>query len=293
MFAIDEASFWSEVAPSVCANRAVVLDALAAGVPVERGICATAVSQQRDAHVRIAFSDASVALADFVVVADGVRSTLRGGVTSARPQPSLMTNASWRFLTEDPGVSCWTAWTGHGRAFLIIPVAEGQVYAYASSSAGEDVGTDASWLEEAYARYPKPVTRAVGQVLSSTISPYRSAVDEVRISTWHKGNVVLLGDAAHATGPVWAEGAGMALEDAIVLADLMAENDDWSMVGRTWEAVRRPRVELVQAATDRMSRLAGLPSWLSHSAAPFAGPRAYRATYAPLRTPAFSAHLPG
>jgi hypothetical protein len=42
----------------------------------------------------------------------------------------------------------------------------------------------------------------------------------------------------------------------------------------------------VQAATDRMSRLAGLPSWLAHSAAPFAGPRAYRATYGPLRTSA-------
>lgn len=78
----------------------------------------------------------------------------------------------------------------------------------------------------------------------------------------------------------------MALEDAIVLAELLTENDEWSVAGQAREAIRRPRVEHVRSATDRMSRLAGLPSWLAHSAAPFVGPRAYRATYGPLRTPA-------
>jgi 2-polyprenyl-6-methoxyphenol hydroxylase-like FAD-dependent oxidoreductase len=295
MFAIDEAAFWAEVAPSVCAPHAAVLDALAMGLPVERGLGATAVHRQSDGRVRVMLSNGDDALADFVVVADGVHSTLRAAVTSERPRPSLLASVSWRFLTENPGVSCWTAWTGHGRAFLLIPVAEGQVYAYASSSAGARAGADsaAAWLEEAYARFPEPVRRAIRQALSSDVPPYRSSVDEVRIPTWHQGRMVLIGDAAHATGPVWAEGAGMALEDAIVLAGLLADNDDWSMVGQAWEALRRARVDRVQAATDRMSRLAGLPSWLSHSAAPFAGPRAYRATYAPLRTPAFGEDLPG
>ena len=101
--------------------------------------------------------------------------------------------------------------------------------------------------------------------------------------------MVLLGDAAHATGPVWAEGAGMAPEDAIVMADMLAEHDNWSTVGEAREAVRRPRVAHVQAATGRMSRLAGLPSWLAHTAAPFAGPRAYRAAYEPLHVEAWRA----
>ena len=104
------------------------------------------------------------------------------------------------------------------------------------------------------------------------------------MSTWRRGRVVMIGDAAHATGPVWAQGAAMALEDAIVLADLLARRDDWSTVGAEWEGRRRSRVSHVQAATDRMSRLAGLPKWFSHAVAPLAGPRAYRAAYAPLRT---------
>jgi 2-polyprenyl-6-methoxyphenol hydroxylase-like FAD-dependent oxidoreductase len=196
-----------------------------------------------------------------------------------------MTATSWRFVTTNPGIDCWTAWTGHGRAFLLIPVASGLVYAYASSSRGEGVGREPSWLLDAYARFPDPVIQVIRQALSSATSPYRSAVEEVRLSTWHDGAIVLLGDAAHATGPVWAEGAGMALEDAVLLAETLSEVADWSQAARLWESARRPRVEHVQAATDRMALLAGLPSWLGHAVAPVLGPLAYRSTYGLLRTP--------
>ena len=96
---------------------------------------------------------------------------------------------------------------------------------------------------------------------------------------------MVIGDAAHATGPVWAQGAAGALEDALVLAEILGSSSDWTAVGAAWERRRRPRIDHVQAATDRMSRLAGLPDWLSHRLAPFAGPRAYRSTYGPLRDP--------
>jgi 2-polyprenyl-6-methoxyphenol hydroxylase-like FAD-dependent oxidoreductase len=78
----------------------------------------------------------------------------------------------------------------------------------------------------------------------------------------------------------------MALEDALVLADLLAARSDWSGVGAEFERLRRPRVGHVQAATDKMSRLAGLPARLRDLVAPVLGPRAYRDAYRPLRTPA-------
>lgn len=208
LFAIDEAWFWSGVAPSVCASRGVVLDALGEGIAVERGLGAMSVDRERNGRVRVTLSDGTEALADLVVAADGVRSTLRSVLTSARPRSSRMTHASWGSSPSDPGISCWTAWTGHGRAFLLIPIASGLVYTYASSSRGGGSGADASWLVDAYARFPEPVTRVIRQALSAGCRLYRSPVDEVRIRTWQDGAVILLGDAAHATGPVWAEGAG-------------------------------------------------------------------------------------
>ena len=125
----------------------------------------------------------------------------------------------------------------------------------------------------------------VATVLDDPGQLYYSPVEEVHCARWSRGRLALIGDAAHATGPVWAQGAALALEDAIVLADLLAERSDWSRVGAEFERLRRPRVAHVQAATDRMSRIAALPARLRDLVAPVLGPRAYRDAYRPLRTP--------
>ena len=281
LFAVDENDFWQGVASSVCVRHRHLVEALGADVEVRRGVAVDRV-EDLGGQVLVRLTDGNESTYDFVVGADGVQSRVRAAVADTAPRPSLMTSASFRFIVADPGVDCWTAWTGRGLAFLLIPVGPGEVYGYASSSRGGTV-EDAEWLATAFHDFPPPVGEAVRRALTSTTPPYRSPVEEVRVDAWHRGRTVVLGDAAHATGPVWAQGAAMALEDALVLADLMADHDDWQGVGALWEAVRRPRVQHVQASTDRMSRLAGLPSWLSHALAPVAGPRAYRATYGPLR----------
>jgi len=85
---------------------------------------------------------------------------------------------------------------------------------------------------------------------------------------------------------VWAQGVAMALEDALVLGELLARTpaEHWTGMGAAFERVRRPRVDHVQSATDKMSRLAALPGWLRDVGAPILGPMNYRAAYAPLRT---------
>jgi 2-polyprenyl-6-methoxyphenol hydroxylase-like FAD-dependent oxidoreductase len=113
---------------------------------------------------------------------------------------------------------------------------------------------------------------------------HHGTVDEVRLDRWHNGHLVLVGDAAHATGPVWAQGAAMALEDALVLASVIgavALGD----VGAELERLRRHRVEHVRKATDKMSRLARLPGPVRTLCAAVLGPRAYRDAYLPLRDP--------
>jgi 2-polyprenyl-6-methoxyphenol hydroxylase-like FAD-dependent oxidoreductase len=85
------------------------------------------------------------------------------------------------------------------------------------------------------------------------------------------------------TAPVWAQGASLAVEDAVVLASLLGSRLDWARVGAEFDVRRRARVEHVQRMTDRASRAAALPGRLRDLVLPVAGPASYRATFGPLR----------
>ena len=219
-----------------------------------------------------------------MIGADGVHSAMRETVAADALRPSSMTGSSWRFVGDNPGVDCWTAWSGRDATFLLIPVEEGRVYGYAARTRGGDAGSERAWLAQAAEAFPRPVGAAVAQALLGG-ELHHGTVDEVRLEQWHNGRLVLIGDAAHATGPVWAQGVAMALEDALVLGELLALTpvERWTVVGPEFERLRRPRVEHVQSATDKMSRLAALPGWLRDMSAPILGPKNYRAAYAPLR----------
>jgi 2-polyprenyl-6-methoxyphenol hydroxylase-like FAD-dependent oxidoreductase len=272
----------------VCLRRGDLLDVLRASIPevTPRWATPLVLAELVDEGVRVQLESGPAETYDFVVGADGVHSAVRRALLPADDlRRSLMTAASWRFTAPNPGVDCWTVWSGAQGTFLLIPVDHEQVYGYASATRGGAASDDPRWLEATFAGFPEPVAGTIGAVLGADDELYYSPVEEVRCQRWSRGRLALVGDAAHATGPVWAQGAALALEDAIVLADLLAERRDWSGVGAEFERLRRPRVDHVQAATDKMSRLAALPSRLRDLVAPVLGPRTYRAAYEPLRTP--------
>lgn len=75
----------------------------------------------------------------------------------------------------------------------------------------------------------------------------------------HDGPVTLIGDAAHPMMPFLAQGAGMAIEDAVVLSDAFARHVDRPTAAlRAYEAARRARVARVQKASRRQGRIYGL-----------------------------------
>ncbi|WP_139418526.1 FAD-dependent monooxygenase [Agromyces laixinhei] len=288
LFDVDERDFWKGVASSVCLRRSTLLDLLRAGTdpatvrwgnPLVR-------AESAGATVRVRLGNGAAEAFGFVVGADGVHSTTRGAVTGeAGLQPSRMSSASWRFQAPNPGVACWTAWTGRDGTFLLIPIDDKHVYGYASTTRRGAAIDNPDWLANTSRAFPAPVRDAVDAALTHPGRPYHSPVEVVRAERWSLGRIALIGDAAHSMGPVWAQGAGLALEDALVLAGLLAERSDWTVVGAEFERLRRPRVELVEAATERLSRLAGLPIWLRNLVGPVLGPRTYQEAYGPLRAP--------
>jgi len=292
LFGTNDAEFWAGIGTPICVRPGHLLAALRTppAAPVRHGVRVLS-ARTVGAHVEVQLDGMPSITYDLVVGADGVHSTLRTAIAGddSALRRSAMTGSSWRFVVANPGVDCWTVWSGAAATLLLIPVGDGDVYGYASSTRGGATGDNAAWLADAFAGFAGPVTDVIASLLSGKGELHHSLVEEVRLPTWHRDRLVLIGDAAHATGPVWAQGAAMAMEDAVVLADVLAATSDWSMAGEAFERARRARVDHVQTVTDRMSGLAGLPTWLRDLGAPILGPRAFREAYGPLRVDPFPA----
>ena len=287
LFAVDEDAFWGSEARPRGVRRSDLLALLGADLDPAAQRRPSTVESVRPARsgVEVEFAGGSRETHGFVAGADGVHSVVRDsafdgdGVRSA-----VLSAASWRFMAPNPGVDCWTVWSGAEGAILLMPVDGDQVYGYASATRGGPVGADPAWLSTTFGGYPAPVRTVLDGLLGDPGSLYHSPVEEVRAGEWVRGRCVLIGDAAHATAPVWAQGAALAMEDALVLADLLAR-ESWDSAGRLYQERRRGRVAHVQAATDRFSRAAGLPIWFRDVVLPVIGPRSYRETYGVLRRP--------
>lgn len=73
----------------------------------------------------------------------------------------------------------------------------------------------------------------------------------VKTDSWHKGNVAILGDAAHAMLPFQAQGAAMSIEDAGLMAAILASETDNATAFGKWQTLRQPRATKVQDQSQK------------------------------------------
>ena len=194
----------------------------ASRVPVRLGLSVSDLDDDGQSK-RVRFSDGSTGTYDLVVGADGVHSTIRTLAFAGSPA-RYVGQASWRFVADGfPEIGEWTVMLGRGRAFLTVALGEGSVYCYAdvNSSDGPPDTRGGAW-RELFADFADPVPR----LLQQADDAYYAPIEEVAPPAWKARRVVLVGDAAHASSPNMAQGAAMALEDALVLADALATSQD-------------------------------------------------------------------
>jgi prepilin-type processing-associated H-X9-DG protein len=221
----------------------------------------------------VTFADGHVERHGFVIGADGVRSTVRSSLfPGQQSRPAIVSTAAFRIMAANPGDASYTIWSGAGSAFLLIPVDNDEVYAFASATGGRHVAADPEWLSQTFANYPDAVKAVV----------VYSPIEDLCINQWTRGRVALIGDAAHATAPVWAQGTALAAEDALTLADVLA-GGDWDAAGVRYQERRRERVRHVQEVTDPFSQALALPQEIRDLRMPVAGPKAYHQAFGPLR----------
>jgi 2-polyprenyl-6-methoxyphenol hydroxylase-like FAD-dependent oxidoreductase len=281
---IDLAELWDGVGLCLALHRSGLRDVLRDGageVPIRMGTDLRGLTQG-DGKVSVEFGDGTAGEYDLVIGADGIHSTVRqlvfGDETNARPVGQL----GWRFVTACPAeVTTWSVMLGHRTAFLMIPIGDGRVYCYCDVvSTPEGEGNED--LGRLFGGFAQPAPSII-ESLPDSAAVHRATIEEVAIRSWSRNNVVLVGDAAHATSPNMAEGAAMALEDGVVLADCLHRHDAIPVALAAFETRRRPRTEWVRAQTHRRDRTRYLPALVRNAVLRAAGRRIFRSNYRPLR----------
>jgi salicylate hydroxylase/6-hydroxynicotinate 3-monooxygenase len=211
-----------------------------------------------DSGAELRFADGGRFRADAVVGADGIHSRVQDYVCTA-PAPEFTGRVAYRavfpaeLLPERFGP--WAVkWWGEDRHIVIYEISKGAEIYFVTSLPESDPAVT-SWsatgdmdkLRQAFATFP----RTVRSVLERCPGAHRWGI-YVRqpLPTWTRDHAVLLGDACHPMTPYMAQGAGMAIEDAVVLARCVGAGGDLEMAFTRYEATRRDRAGRVQAESN-------------------------------------------
>ncbi|WP_238366133.1 FAD-dependent monooxygenase [Mesobacterium pallidum] len=219
------------------------------GAKVRLGVTVTALDDD-GSGVYVTFSDGSTGRYDVVIGADGVFSTTRDMILPDAPTPRYTGQWVWRYnLARPEGLDGIQVFAGPCNAGL-VPMNDTLIYMFVLSQEPEGFklateGAAAAMRERAARMAPPQIAALLDQITDDAGVVARPLEVVFLDGDWHRGRVVLLGDAVHAATPHLAQGAGMAIEDALVLAEELVQAETPEAAFAAYRARRMPRVRHV------------------------------------------------
>ncbi len=248
-------------APQLTIHRADLLLALQNQLPediVHPGMSAKSVDLT-ETGATIVFDDGSRRDFDVVIGADGIHSAVRAALWG-KDDPKFTGIVSYRAVfprdkaPDTPDTDAFTKWWGDtpDKQIVTFPLTLGQeIFVFATTPQGD--WTEEGWtlpgdVEELRAEYrdfhpdARALLDACGEVTKSALH-VREPMPQ-----WSRGHATIMGDAAHPMVPFMAQGACMAIEDAVVLARALEDAGPEDVVAalQRYEVARKPRTAQVQ-----------------------------------------------
>jgi 2-polyprenyl-6-methoxyphenol hydroxylase-like FAD-dependent oxidoreductase len=276
---MDVRSIWGDVGECLAISRHD-LHALLRNVIEPSWIrMGVAVTDVGDAGT-VMFDDGSSQSYDLVIGADGIGSTVRRHVFGP-VNPRFLNQVCWRFIVENrPDISQWSTRLGApGRSFTTVQLGGGRVYCYAEMACDNADGPGEGWRDH-FAEFAEPVAELLGHADDAYFAP----LHEIDGSDWVRPKVVLIGDSAHACSPSMAQGGAMALEDGLVLAELLQTERVEQALTRYRER-RAGRMAFVLKQNRRRDRARLLPVPVRNGLTRTLGKRLFIANHAQLLSP--------
>ena len=199
------------------------------GVHVHMGLQCQTMSQvpvigSSQTCVQVTLSDGRALEFDAVVLAEGLFSSSRPTLYPSSNRPRFTGQACWRVVLPRPShVDHRFFYLGGSVKVGLTPVSTEQMYLFLLEAIPNHQRRDAVELHVILKNLLDEFggeLREIGQTLDQQVPiVYRPLESHLLHEPWHQGAVALVGDAAHATTPQLASGAGMAMEDGIVLVE--------------------------------------------------------------------------
>ena len=238
--------------------RILVDRATAVGVKVRFGTTHTELRQDH-AGVDVTFTDGSGNRYDLVVGADGIRSWTRRALGIDLETTSVGMGI-WRAFGPRPASVTRTDLYYGGPSYIAgyCPTGEDSLYAYIV----EDAQDRSALPPEEQLATMKQLSQAYhgpwDEIRETLTDPFRVNYTwfetHVLPAPWNRGRVVLVGDAAHTCPPTIAQGGAQALEDAVVLTELLLERDVLDQA--LWNAFSARRFDRAKTVVDASNQLA-------------------------------------
>ena len=203
-----------------------------------------------DNPMRLFFKDGTSAESDYLISCDGADSQIRNKLF---PNSSLTYSgfSCWRGVIEDPpmNINAYTeTWGPRGR-FGIAPLTDNRVFWYAMKKSSSENSDMSEWspidLLFNFFYYHDPIQEILENTSNDHII-YDNLYELKPLTPLQAGNILLLGDSAHASIPNIGQGASQAAEDAVYLAKWMENEETVSDAFRKYTQHRQERIKLIK-----------------------------------------------
>jgi len=226
------------------------------GVPLR---LATTVAEfdQDDDGVDVVFSDGKRARYDLVVGADGQRSAIREMLFGKQHRPYYTGQMNWRAtVSKPPEVEGRYSYFGPTNKSGFNPIARDRMYIYIV----QNVPRRPRWADAELpammrgllAEFGGALGRARDEVRTPEQIICRPIFSMILPPPWHRGRVLVVGDAAHTTTPHLASGASIGIEDAVVLARVLQSDAPVVEILEDFMARRHQRCHMIVKNSEQL-----------------------------------------
>jgi 2-polyprenyl-6-methoxyphenol hydroxylase-like FAD-dependent oxidoreductase len=207
-------------------HKVLLAAAESRGAKIRMGVTVVSFEEQAEA-VSVTFSDGTSGSYDLLVGCDGAHSQIRALVFGSELKPRLTGQSVWRYSFPRPQDSNYVGvYYGPRGNAGIVPMSQTQSYLFVTTKEAPNARFHhdelAEQMRERLSDFGGPVAEIRETITDNDGVVYRP-LETIFCEEWNRGRVLLIGDAVHTMTPHLGQGAGMAIEDAVVLGQELSQ----------------------------------------------------------------------